>query len=445
MEKENKLEPILEKENSHPDGRFGFLLQLPMDYYFHKEIYNKLPAAEFILYYEGPKHSAVASDVSHFLNSRKVHWRFFDETSKRPYYREQFFERYQGIIAHRNFKILWSPILSKKAKIRILYGPGKDLWDFHPWNRVFNLILTYGRYSDNYLKLWAETKIIGNPKFDPWFLKKIPENDINQIKNVLNSEKQTILYLPTYGELSSIEMILVSLKSLASKYNIIVKVHDITKYYEVERFASLISFDGFQIYDGCQDILPLLESGDVVISDNSGAIFDAILADKPLLTINNLTDEYFESLMEKTPQRLDGKRGRSTSKQSIEQQIKNKNWGPGPVVDESENLGKAIVESLKNDRYGAKREYWREKIFSFNDGRCAERAANEIKKIINLRQLPPKTLMAEIIDVYENEFKELVLANFKNSSLLYQISQKIAEEPSYFKKTFWLAKLLTKL
>ncbi len=70
---------------------------------------------------------------------------------------------------------------------------------------------------------------------------------------------------------------------------------------------------------------------------------------------------------------------------------------------------------------------------------------NEIKKIINLRQLPPKTLMAEIIDVYENEFKELVLANFKNSSLLYQISQKIAEEPSYFKKTFWLAKLLTKL
>jgi hypothetical protein len=447
MDSRNNFETILKKENQNPNAKFGFLLTMPMDYYFYKEIYKKLPNSEFFLYHERKGCFQKTDDSSDFLNSLGVHWRLFDNTNRDPKYRKAFFQPYKAVVMHRKVEILNDKALEEKTKIRILYGPGKDLRDFGSWNRFFDLILTYGTYSDNFLKLWSKTEIIGNPKFDPWFQKILSDEDVQYLKSEIKPKNKTILYLPTYGDLCSIAFLVNAIKAITPKYNILIKVHDITKYFEPQIINLLSSEKRFRIFDGRDDILPLLKIADVVISDNSGAIFDAILADKPLVLIDFLKEDFFSTKMEGAPQRLFGKRRRATSKQSIEQIIKLSEFAPGPVVKQAKDLEKSLILAIKDlPRYKDARAYWRNKIFSFNDGRCAERAAEKITNFIQSPLLPQKTLLSEIIDLEEEERRKIDRKKFQTDfEIITQLINKIRLEPSYIKKIILIAKLLTKL
>ena len=140
---------------------------------------------------------------------------------------------------------------------------------FRPdWNIYYDAILCHSEHEASYLKTYAETLVIGSLKHK--FSKTY-------------SDKPTLLYLPTYGDLSSIDELINVFSDLKNKYYIIIKFHHGTSFLnnEKERLEQLKSLAD-EWYDLNTSLSYLLSKSDVVLSDNSGAIFEALYNDVPV-------------------------------------------------------------------------------------------------------------------------------------------------------------------
>ncbi len=88
--------------------------------------------------------------------------------------------------------------------------------------------------------------------------------------------------MPTWGDLSSVDLYMNSILSLSSKYNLLIKVHHNTDILEKNR-VTMKNSKQIHFFGANTDALDLLSLADIVISDYSGAIFDAIYCDKPVI------------------------------------------------------------------------------------------------------------------------------------------------------------------
>lgn len=169
--------------------------------------------------------------------------------------------------------------------VRALYGLAKNHWNHAEWNKHFSAILCYSHYTKDSLSLDDKTHIVGNPRFDSWhnknYAKELPA-ELN-----LSREKKTIVYAPTYGELSSIIPWAERLGRLSAEYNIIAKLHHGTLYKNSEAKALKLAKRHFKkIITDNSLTFTLLHHADYIITDNSGFIFDAINADKKLIIVD---------------------------------------------------------------------------------------------------------------------------------------------------------------
>ena len=151
------------------------------------------------------------------------------------------------------------------AKPNLVYKPESNIY--------YDAILCYGPYEANYLKVYSKTELIGNLKY----------LNFEKKPNIINTDKKILLYLPTYGDVSSIDSILESLNKLKEKYYIITKFHHGTSFLksENERIIELKQLVD-EYYDHKTELVELLSNVDVVLSDNSGSIFEAIYAKVPV-------------------------------------------------------------------------------------------------------------------------------------------------------------------
>lgn len=177
--------------------------------------------------------------------------------------------------------------LEKTAKIHIrtVYGLAKNQWNHASWNRRYDAILCYSHYTEKSLSVEAKTYVVGNPRFDDWHNNHY-RNEIPSELNI-NPNKPTILYAPTYGELSSIVPWAEKLSRLSHEYNIITKLHHGTLYKKSELKALKTAKRHLKNIVSDSNInFALLKQADYVITDNSGFIFDAINADKKTILLN---------------------------------------------------------------------------------------------------------------------------------------------------------------
>ena len=157
-----------------------------------------------------------------------------------------------------------------------------------------DLIITYGPESaERISKKGINAVPVGNLLFNDWFRDEISEENVNIIKRRLLPEKQTILYMPTWGSDSSIDTFSEEIFSLVDEYNVIVKLHHSTFTGEANRLCKCLSFPEIIVPGDYYDPLPLYKVSDIVITDGvSGAAFDALLLDKPILTIGSSMENY---------------------------------------------------------------------------------------------------------------------------------------------------------
>ncbi|MBS4208291.1 glycosyltransferase [Bacillus sp. FJAT-50079] len=180
----------------------------------------------------------------------------------------------------------WLQDIAKK-QVRAMYSLAKDYWAYSWWNVFYDKILCYGEYDYAKLNIYNNCSVVGIPKFDYWYRNEI--KNINEVKEkfILDSSKQTILYAPTYGNLSSIDEWIEDINKIQDDFNVVIKLHNGTAYRESEQYRrDLLNRNFHNITGDPDDLFALLSIADFVITDNSGMIFDAMLAEQNILLLN---------------------------------------------------------------------------------------------------------------------------------------------------------------
>jgi CDP-Glycerol:Poly(glycerophosphate) glycerophosphotransferase len=173
----------------------------------------------------------------------------------------------------------------KKTKlVSLQYGLAKERHNYGEWRALADMNLMYGPYSADFTSHFAPSYAVGNVKFadwDPQVAKKsraCAERELG-----LDASKKTILFMPTYGELGSFAELVAPLGAMAERYNVIVKMHHNNEK-NGRSWVDVAKNHGLpHLMHGDADQPTLLSVSDLVVSDFSGAIFDAVYAKVPVL------------------------------------------------------------------------------------------------------------------------------------------------------------------
>ena len=197
----------------------------------------------------------------------------------------------------KKYKILLEPYpsgmdIKSEYKIRYRYSniSAKPNIVYKPENYIqYDAILCSGTCDANYLNVYSKTYITANCKYANFKRKKHPY------------EKPVLLYLPTYGDESSVDLIYDALEKLKAKYYIVTKLHHGTTFLEHEKKRiELLKNAVDEIYDSSKDLADLFSIADVVLTDNSGSIFEAMYVEVPVAVfcddINRNKQQHFNTI-----------------------------------------------------------------------------------------------------------------------------------------------------
>lgn len=409
-------------DKPNPDAKIGFVIFYPFQFYVFKNVYKHLVSdAEFIVdggrHFPLPSPEGLIEDCVKVLTENNVSFRLLSyEDYKHQKYLVDFFSNYKVLIALWMSGCLVIPQSDKARKVHMNYGAGKELSMFGNKHRKWDLYLCLSQRVHKIIELFTWAEIVGYPKFDDWFNNELDEQYIKELKSALNPAKKTILYLPTHGDLSSIDELAGELKKINSTYNILIKLHYYAPYEEPDRVKKLENV-GVRLPRNSSDLPPLIKVADVVLSDNSSGIFDAILADKPVVLADLLSEDYLNKGHKNVKSfRFRLPEGALTYSHSIEQRIKK----DGSVVSlkKPEELSVAIKMALDDaGTFKNARKKLKEELFAFNDGRCGERAAAYIRKLAFLEKLPEKPILFHVFEAEHQTFVGYSNALSSGSSL----------------------------
>lgn len=314
------------------DMQIGFLCTTPFHYYLFEPIKKHLQNSSYILVESNPK----------------------QYRSAKSFFQGKALDAVSDPQVLKDYDVFVCPFLmpleyiehSDKIFVRMVYGLSKATWNYGWWNMLFDEFLVYGNYDGNLLSFYGPTVKVGNPKFDDWFQGNVQPYPVDHAK-------KTILYLPTYDDLSTVHWVLPVLSRMTDNYNVLVKTHHGTDANELKKVFSKVTVLG-----GDVDVLPLLASADVVVSDYSGAIFDAILAGKALVLADIPGAETFPN----------------TTPSSLEHAVRRL----ALHTSDQNQLQEYIIEAINGDPYLDIRMNVRQEWFSVQDGTSGQKAARAL-------------------------------------------------------------------
>jgi glycosyltransferase involved in cell wall biosynthesis len=398
----------------------AFIIWDPFQWYVYKNVYKHLKDRSMFIvdtsmYGESEEGDEHLSRVVSLLEKNNVSYRIIRK--------EDFFLGTQITKLFLNIKLIVSVwergvVTAKETKhilkVCVTYGAGKELTMVRPGRSIYDLILSYGERDTKLFSLSTTTRPIGVPKFDDFYNQTYEEISPEILK--IDHCKKTVLYLPTHSDLGSFSIVAPKLLTMLSRYNVIVKLHNVLAVEEKESIEKMKQA-GMCILSDEIDLLPLLNICDVAISDNSSAIFDVIQADKPLLVEDLVSEEYLSKDHGRMRIYKRGQEGALTYPDSIEQCIKRE----GKVVTNSDvqYLERDIETALKDEEvYKENRKAILKEIVAYTDGRCGERGARYIVDLLEGRLVSRKGIL-----FYQNVLGKLLPED------ALKISDKIEEVP----------------
>ncbi len=409
------------KDSSNESANIAILVTYPFFGNAFSSVLRALPNAEFVTDFSskppGMEHSEAGKQrLRAWLLSSGLPWRDFEMSGLTE---TEFFSKYSTLVASHQVGLVNHPALQRHRKARVFYGGAKDLWAFSLGNVYFDQIYTPGPfYTDTLNALYGGAGVVafstGEPKLDA-FSRLTRETARAQLD--ITTGRPVVLYAPTWGALSSIRAVGGALMRLTKDYEVVLKTHHMITAFEPE---TLRVFDALPIrrIDDTADVSVALAAADVVVSDGSGMVIDAIVADKPLVIIDMVgesnTDFYIETAFygEKEGVLV----GTATSAQSPEQRMKYGETKIAQVVDYSSAtnahaLERAVNEALSRpDRYAAARKKFLATHGMPLDGKAGERAAEKISSLsrLSVRGVweSEESLLRSVVRDFENKIKE---------------------------------------
>ena len=178
----------------------------------------------------------------------------------------------------------------RKSRIAMLqYGYAKESHNFGCWRSFADVCMTFGAYASDRMSPFCPCVAIGNPRYEEWDLPHFHKTARDAYQGQLDPRKKTILYAPTWGGLSSYKKFADAISSLSDEFNIIIKIHHNSQRAGA-KFLQSVSKKFAVTCDARHDIVALLSISDLLISDYSGALFDAIYCRVPVVLLQSLTD-----------------------------------------------------------------------------------------------------------------------------------------------------------
>jgi CDP-glycerol glycerophosphotransferase (TagB/SpsB family) len=174
------------------------------------------------------------------------------------------------------------------------HGIGSKSNSFYPFVQEVDIYLTEGMQKYNTIAALYPAEInklfqVGFSKFDAIVNSKDKYKSSIFQKYNLDKEKKTILYAPTFFP-SSIEKMADNFPEIFSECNIIVKAHYLT--FERSQYKKqVVKFNQWKQYGNVvvlpleeYSIVPFLAVADVMISDESSAMFEFAALNKPVIS-----------------------------------------------------------------------------------------------------------------------------------------------------------------
>jgi len=364
----------------------AFVIRYPFHFFLYQRIAHFLAGeVEFVLDTQeiarAPLRGRLSETFRSFLERSAVPYRIYNRTTAPV----DFFNRYDVLVANTFSDTLALEANQRRKKVRLMYGYAKELWNFGVWSRHFDLTFTFGEYAERMLEPLSRCVSVGVPQFDAWFADKRPRRRYDrEILPGIDTAKQTLLYLPTHGDLASLPHVAAELTEAAQYFNVIVKPHSLTLAWEPEFLAPYRDRPGVMLLDDFLDTAEVLRYADVVLSDNSGAIFDALLVDVPIVILDFWQQPYFAE-SHRVLEKLDATRWRIplTHAGSIEQRVKSDpDLSIGEIVTKPSDIAGALERVFITHRQRSKtREQLRIRLFKYRDGRSSERVATALRAL----------------------------------------------------------------
>jgi len=358
---QDQLSEKTERGNiANKDYVVGFFVETTFHYYIYESIINNLVKNGVKCHIVINDNYAYDSETSYMYQDLITFIENLDRNDIEAYTvsmirKSQF--KYDCMVSP--YYSVWLQGIASKH-VRAMYGLAKEIWNFAWWNVFYDKILCYGDYDYSRLNIYDNCVIVGNPKFDYWFKKQIP--NFNKVKETFDLEegKLTILYAPTYGNMSSIDDWIEEINDLQKYYNVIVKLHHGTALRESEKSRREYIKKNFKNVTSSQhDLFTILKLSQLVITDNSGIIFDAMLAGKNILLLNPASQNSIEE---------------SYGQQFLRKHLIQLNKGSDlrKYIDNKElfDKQKTIIEKFKSE------------LNKYTDGNSGKRAAEEILKLL---------------------------------------------------------------
>lgn len=427
------------REKENPSAKIAFFVWDPLQYYLYKNIVKHLPEAEYVVcdtWYQtvDERGAAHIEEMVELLLKNKCQWRVIIELNDASEI-EILLKKYEILISSH----MWPPLTQlstkewffKKKTVRILDGCAKGLATFAPWSAYFDIAFAFGPYTEEYLHHINISYITGYPKFDEWFSNTINKEEVNHIKARINPSKKTLLYLPTHGGLSSLHIFTNAIISLKGKYNILVKLHRHNKLTESDAVAALTQAN-ITIFDSKDDMLPLLDAADAIISDSSSAALETLLTDKPMVILDTSYSNKEAWRKHEEGDEFNGfwYSGSIEYKKSAGKKLRDLFSRFGLVAQNPEEI-ESVLKNLFGTSWGAsskERHQFKDYIFSHQDGTSGERSANIIREFLNKPKPVPPLLGAAIRAYFPNLEKNYKLGIQKMDRVIKLQNQKIMKE-----------------
>lgn len=183
-------------------------------------------------------------------------------------------------------------LIDQTPLVSVQYGLAKERHNYGEWRALADLNLMYGEYSASAVSHYGPSVAVGNLKFCGWDYRLTPSQKEEAKRYLgLDSERPVALYMPTYGELGSFDELVEPLARLSDHYQILIKGHHNDEKSGLLWMSKAKRLGHKHLYSGGHDQVELLKAADVVVSDFSGAAFDAVYAKIPVVLYQGRAEE----------------------------------------------------------------------------------------------------------------------------------------------------------
>jgi hypothetical protein len=365
--------------------KISFIVYYPYQWFIYKNIYNSIldiPKEVIIDLSVHPhlQNEKLEIEIKLLLQNHNIPFRVlrgFNFLDKE--YIRDFFSSVEVIVSCWETGCVSLEEVNYIKKVNTTYGLAKELTMVRPSRSIYDIILAYGKRDQKHFSMMTKSIAIGNPRMDDYY-SGVKNCSKEKITKYFANNKKNLVYVPTHGDLSSYKEMFEEIKTLSKTWNIIFKPHYYTLREDKEYVEKYKDLGNIFFVNDSWDTIDVLASGDVILSDNSSVIFDAIQVDRPIIVCDFLSNEFIDIMHKEVRFLKRGAIGASTYSKSFEQEIKEN----GKVITiKHPNELRELLENINiiDKPYKVFRQEIQKEYFEYTDGKSADRASSIIKNI----------------------------------------------------------------